>query len=94
MFYIFLITSRFDGSDGFQAYLVFQPVHKYFELITNIKHITKWKSKGLSDESIKPLPTSNNSLAPLIGYYGYKTKVKCNGSILRQPKVTYTHKKE
>ena len=85
MFYIFLTTSRFDGSNGFQAYLVFQPVHKYFEVITNIKHITEWKSKGLSDESIKPLPTSNNSLAPLIDYYGYKIKVKFNGSILRQP---------
>ena len=36
---IFVITSQFDGSDGFQAYLVFQTMHKYFGLITNTKHI-------------------------------------------------------
>ena len=47
----------------------------------------------MSDESIKPLTTCNNSLAPLIDYYGYKVRVKFNGSILRQPKVTYTHEK-
>ena len=46
-------------------------------------YITSWKSKGLSDESIKLLPTSNNSLTPLIDYYGYKIRVKFNGSILR-----------
>ena len=34
-----------------------------------------------------------NSLIPLIDYYGYNIRVKFNGSILRQPKVSYTHKK-
>ena len=68
-------------------------MHKYFELITNTKYIAEWKSKWLSDESIKPLTTSNNSLAPLIDYYGYKIRPKFNGSVLRQPEVTYTHKK-
>ena len=29
------------------------------------KYISKWKSKGLSDESIKPFPTSHKSLTPL-----------------------------
>ena len=47
----------------------------------------------MSDESIKPPPTSDNSLTPLIDYYGYNIRVKFNGSILRQPKVSYTHKK-
>ena len=28
-----------------------------------------------------------------MGYYNYKITVKFDGSILRQPKVTYTHKK-
>ena len=57
-------------------------MHKYFELITNIKHIAERTSKELSDESNKPLTTSN-SLAPLIDYYGYKIRVKFNGSICK-----------
>ena len=47
----------------------------------------------MSDESIKRPPASDNSLNPLIDYYGYNIRVKFNGSILRQPKVSYTHKK-
>ena len=47
----------------------------------------------MSDESIKPPPTSDNSLTPLIDYYSYNIRVKFNGSILRQPKVSYTHEK-
>ena len=69
---IFLKNSWFDGEDGLQAYLIFQAVQKYFILITNTKHITEWKSKGLSEESIKPITTSDNSLVSLISYYGYK----------------------
>ena len=66
MCYIFITTSRFDGGDGFQDYLIFQPVHRYIKIITNTKYISEWKSKGLPDESIKPPTTSNNSLIPLI----------------------------
>ena len=47
----------------------------------------------MSDESIKPFSKSGNSLTPLIDYYGYNIRVKLNGSILRQPKISYTHKK-
>ena len=83
----------FDEGDGSQVYLIFQPVNKYIKIIANTKYISEWKSKGLSDESIKPPPTSDNSLTPLIDYYGYNIRVKFNGSILRQPKVSYTHKK-
>ena len=85
--------SMFDGEDGFQAYLIFQPVYKYFKFITNTNYISSWKSKGLSDESIKPPTASDNSLPPLITYYDYNIRIKINGSILRQSKVTYTHKK-
>ena len=34
---------------------------------------------------------SNNSLAPLIGYYAYKIRLKFNGSCSKHYKVTYTH---
>ena len=53
----------------------------------------EWKSKGLSDESIKPPPASDNILTPLIDYYDYNIRVKLNGSILRQSKVSYTYEK-
>ena len=47
----------------------------------------------MSDKSIKPPPTFENSFTPLIDYYNYNIRVKFNGSILRQPKVSYTHEK-
>ena len=70
---IFLKNSWFDRGDGLQAYLIFEAVQKHFKLITNTKHITEWKSKKLSEEGIKPITTSDNSLTPLICYYCYKT---------------------
>ena len=39
------------------------------------------------------LSTSDNSLTPLIVHYDYNIRLKLNGSILRQPKVSYTHGK-
>ena len=91
---LFFLGNIFCGAgDGSQAYLIFQPLHRYVKIIANTKYISEWKSKGLSDESIKPFPTSDNSLTPLIGYYSYYIRVKFNGSILRQPKVSYTHEK-
>ena len=83
----------FNSEDGSQAYLIFQPLYRYFKMVTNTNYISSWKSKGLSAESIKPFPTSDNSLTSLIDYYNYNIRVKFNGSILRQPKVTYTHGK-
>ena len=45
----------FDSEAGSEAYLMFQPVYKYFKTVTNTNCISSWKSKGLSSESIKPL---------------------------------------
>ena len=77
--------------DGTQNYLVFQPLYRYFKVITNTDYISSWKSKGLSTESIKPPATSDNSLNPKLNYYGTKTRVKFTGSCLKQSKLTYTH---
>ena len=44
-----------DSEAGSEAYLIFQPVYKYFKTVTNTNYISSWKSKGLSSESIKPL---------------------------------------
>ena len=82
----------FNSEDGSQAYLIFQPLHRYFKTITNTNYILSWKSKGLSAESIKPPTTSDNSLTPELSYYDYNIRVKFTGSCLKQPKITYTHK--
>ena len=88
----FIGKSHFD-EDGTQNYLVFQPMYRYFKMITNTDYISSWKSKGLSAESIKPPTTSDNSLTPELSYYGTKTRVKFTGSCLKQPKISYTHEK-
>ena len=60
--------------------------------MSNAKYIPEWKSKGLSDENIKPPSTSDNSLSPLIDFLGNKIRLKFNGGCLKQQnKLTYTH---
>ena len=76
----FIGKSHFD-EDGTQNYLVFQPLNKYFKLITNTLSTLSWQSKGLSTETIDP-PTT--SLSPLINYVGNKIRVKFDGSYLKQ----------
>ena len=61
--------------DGTQSYLVFQPLNKYFKIITNTKYISSWQSKGLSDETIKPSATSDYKLNPKLSYFGTKTRL-------------------
>ena len=89
----FIGKSHFE-EDGTQNYLVLQPIQRYFKLVANIQYISSWKSKGLSDESIKPPSTSDNSLFLLIDCLGNKVKIKFNGSCLKQPKLSnqYSHK--
>ena len=78
--------------DGTQNYFAFQPIFRYFKIIANKKFISSWKSKGLFDETITPYATSDNSLTPLIDYYGSKIRVKFNKSCLKQPnKLTYSY---
>ena len=60
-------------------------------MIANKLYISSWKSKGLSDEPIKPPATSDNSLTPLIDYVGNKIRLKISGSCLKQPKLQYIH---
>ena len=68
-------------------------MYRYFKMITNTDYISSWKSKGLSAESIKPPTTSDNSLTPVLNYYGTKTRVKFIGSCLQQLQLSYTHGK-
>ena len=52
-----------------QKYLVFQPVNKYFEKISNNDHISEWKSKGLFDEVVKPPAIYDNGIAPAVNNF-------------------------
>ena len=86
----------FDEGSGKQNYLVFLPMGKYFKLnsvVCVIDRVLSCQSKGLSNESIKPPTTSNNSLNPRLSYNDTKIKVQFTGSCLKQPKFTFTHKK-
>ena len=46
--------SHFEG-DGKQNYLAIQSMYRDFKKINNTDHISSWKSKRLSDESINLL---------------------------------------
>ena len=90
---IFVVKSHFEN-DGTQNYLVFQPKQKYFKRVSSTNnHILPWKSKGLSDESIKPPSTRFNKLNPLLYYVGTKIRVKFEGSCLKQGAVLFNHEK-
>ena len=84
----------FDEEDGKQNYLVFLPMPKYFKLssvVGVIDRVLSWQSKGVSNESIKPPATSNNSLTPELNYYNNaKTRAKFKRSCLKQSNFTYT----
>ena len=86
----FIGKSHFE-EDGTQNYLVFQSLNNYFKVIASTDYVSSWKSKRLSEETIKPPATSYNSLTPLLSYCGPKTRVKFTGSCLKQPKISYTH---
>ena len=75
---------------GTQNYLVFQPMSKYFKLMTNTFYILSLQSKELSNENIDP-PTTN--LSPLIDYVGNKICLLLTESCLEQSnKTSHTHK--
>ena len=59
--------------DGVQNYLLFQPIYKYFQKIGSTKSIAQWKSKGLSDEAIKP---PNITFAPTVKFTGERMYLK------------------
>ena len=92
--------SHFE-EDGTQNYLAFQPMYRYFKIIAGLgngSHIYYCKSKGLSEEGVNSIKTSNYSVIPYlwldtIDYYSTKIKVKFNGICFKEDKITYTHVK-
>ena len=86
----------FDEGSGKQNYLVFLPMGKYFKLnsvVNTDDNVSLWQSKRISNESIKPPTTTNNSLTPELNYYDTKIRVTFTRSCLKQSDHVYTHKK-
>ena len=88
-----LKTSYFIGKSSFeehgtQNYLVFQPMYRYFKRIAGVvngNYIYYWKSKGLSDERINSIKTSDYGITPYLSYYDTnKIRVKFDGGCLKQ----------
>ena len=92
-------SSHFIGKSHFEEdgiSTVYQPMYKYFKVfcITQyLEYVSEWKSKGLSNESINMISTSDNSLNPTLSYYDTKMRVKFTGGYLKQTKISYTHGK-
>ena len=87
--------SYFDKA-GKQNYLLFLPMRKYFKLssVTGvIDRALSWRSKGISNESIKPSATSDNSFNPKLDYYGTKIRLQFTRSCLKQSNHIFSHKK-
>ena len=79
-----------------QNYLVYLSIRKYFKFnsIVNVfDRVLSWRSKRISNESIKPPATTDNSLSPRLSYYGTKIRVQFIAICLKQPKFTFTQKK-
>ena len=92
MIRVVLGVKNYFEDDDTQNYLVFQPTYKYFEITPTTNIILSWKSKELSNKTIKP-PGPNTVLAPELSYVGNKTRVEFNGRFLTQNKIIYHHKK-
>ena len=69
-------------------------MYRYFKIIAGVgngSYIYYWQSKGLTDERINSIATSNYSVTPFLDYYG--TRVEFSRSCLKQDKVTFNHGK-
>ena len=85
--------SHFED-DGTQNWLVFQTIHRYLKTVSaNDSNILSWKSKELSDESIKSPTTSNKLFNLSLDYVGTKARVRFSGACLKQEKITFNHRK-
>ena len=49
--------------------------------------------KGLSNNNLEVVSTSNNTLTPSINYYVDKVRLQFTGDVLQQKTVIYSHKK-
>ena len=85
--------SHFED-DGTQNFFVFQPIYRYIKTFSaNDSNILSWKSKWLSNQSIKAPSTPNKLLNPSLDYVGSKIRVKFKRDCLKQERIKFTHGK-
>ena len=69
-------------------------MQRYFKLASgNPSIFSSWKSKGLSDESVKAPTTPNKILDLSQDYVGTKARVRFSGDCLKQEQITFNHGK-
>ena len=68
-------------------------MYRYFKRVVNSDYILEWKSKGLSDESIKSPPAPQNFVNPSLNFLCTNKRVSFNGSCLKQDKIKCIHVK-
>ena len=64
-----------------------------FSITQYVEYVSEWKSKGLFNENIRAVSTSDNSLNPTLSHCDTKIRVKSAGGCLKQPQISYTHGK-
>ena len=82
----YFIDKSYFEEDGTHNYLVFQPMYRYFKRIIGViigNYIYYWQFKGLPDERINSIKTSDYRITPYLSYYGTKTRVEFNESCLK-----------
>ena len=86
----YYIGKKYFEEIGLPNYLIFQPLHRYFQLnYKNSLFISSWKSRGLFDGIIESPSTSN--INPILDFYD-NGKLRANfiGNYLKQSnKIRY-----
>ena len=85
---IYLRGKSHFKEDGMQNYLVLQPIKRHFQVIASVgnsNYIYYWKSKGLSDERINSIKTSDYGLTLYLSYYDInQIRIGFDGGCLKQ----------
>ena len=71
-------------------------MYRYYKKVAGVgngSYIYYWKSKGLSDEKINSIKTTNHTITPKLSFYGTKAIAEFNGSCLEQDKIVFKHGK-
>ena len=68
-------------------------MYRYFKTLVEggSTCISSWESKGLSNEKISSITTSNYSQVPKLVYHNARIKLSFNTDLLKQDKVTYNN---
>ena len=92
MIQVFFIDQSYFNNDGSQYFLIFQPTIKTSTILPGFMNkISEWKSKGLSNEKIKPPVTVDKSLSPKLPWINEsRIRLRFTGSSLRQEFPTFT----